>query len=172
MLMRLHGFTKTCDTFSEWTGRTVSWLIWIVMGLCVLEVVSRRVFGSPHIWTVDVTNVFYGAHFMLLAGYALLYRAHVAVDILYVGFSRKAQRVVSAITYLLFFFPFVLVLVYVGMDSALDSWRFQERTTIGLPLIYPILKTVTPVTGLLLLIQGISEFLKTLFPPRQERGAP
>jgi TRAP-type mannitol/chloroaromatic compound transport system permease small subunit len=161
--MRIHGFTKACDSISEWTGRGISWLIWIVMGLCVLEVFSRRVLGSPHIWTCDVTNVFYGIHFMFLAGYALLYRAHVSIDIFYVRFSRKGQSVLNVITYLLFFFPFVLVLLYVGTDSAVDSWRFRERTVIGLPLVYPILKTVTPVTALLLFIQGLSELAKNLF---------
>jgi len=122
-------------------------------------------------WTVDVTNVFYGAHFMLLAGYALLYRAHVSVDIFYIFLSRRTQSIISVITYLLFFFPFVLVLLYVGMDSAIDSWRFRERTVIGLPLIYPILKTITPLAAFLLIIQGVSEFLRILFPPGNKEAS-
>jgi TRAP-type mannitol/chloroaromatic compound transport system permease small subunit len=67
------------------------------------------------------------------------------------------------INYLLFFFPFILILLYVGLDSALDSWKFWEKTSIGLPLIYPIMKTLSPVTAFLLLIQGLSEFTKMLF---------
>ncbi|MBI5969272.1 MAG: TRAP transporter small permease subunit, partial [Deltaproteobacteria bacterium] len=87
--MKKREFTKICDSVSEWTGQGAAWLIWIVMGLCVYEVITRRFFDSPHIWTYEVTNIFYGAHFMILAAYTLLYRGHVSVDIVYVRFSRK-----------------------------------------------------------------------------------
>jgi TRAP-type mannitol/chloroaromatic compound transport system permease small subunit len=134
------------------------------MILCVYEVITRRFFGSPHIWTYDVTNTFYGAHFMVLAAYTLLYRGHVSIDIVVTRFSPRTQLILSVISYLIFFFPFILVLLYVGTDSAVSSWGYWEKTSIGLPLITPIMKTLTPATALLLLIQGLSEFAKMLFP--------
>lgn len=168
--MTIRKFTNTCDRLSEYTGKAASWLIWIVMGLCVYEIFTRRFFDSPHIWTYEVTDIFYGANFMLLAAYTLLFRGHVSVDILYVRFSRKTQIILDIINYLVFFFPFVLILLYVGLDSAISSWGYHERTSIGLPFIYPILKTVTPATAFLLLIQGLSELAKTLFPAGKGGG--
>jgi len=168
--MKIPEFTKTFDRVSEWSGRGAAWLIWIVMGLCVYEIFTRRFFGSPHIWTYEVTNIFYGTHFMILAAYTLFYRGHVSVDIFYVRFSRKTQLTLDIINYLLFFFPFTLVLLYVGMDSAISSWGYHERTSIGLPFIYPILKTVTPATAFLLLIQGLSQLAKMLFPAVKGEG--
>jgi TRAP-type mannitol/chloroaromatic compound transport system permease small subunit len=162
--MAIRKFTKISDSISEWTGRGVSWLIWPVMVLCVYEVITRRFFGSPHIWTYDVTNTFYGAHFMVLAAYTLLYRGHVSVDIVVSRFPPRTQLILSVINYLIFFFPFILVLLYVGTDSAISSWGYWEKTSIGLPLITPIMKTLTPVTALFLLVQGLSEFAKLLFP--------
>jgi len=162
--MSIQAFTKTCDSVSEWTGRGVSWLIWPVMVLCVYEVITRRFFGSPHIWTYDVTNIFYGAHFMVLAAYTLLYRGHVSIDIVVTRFSPRTQLILSVVNYLIFFFPFILVLLYVGIDSAVSSWGYWEKTSIGLPLITPLMKTLTPATALLLLIQGLSEFAKMIFP--------
>jgi TRAP-type mannitol/chloroaromatic compound transport system permease small subunit len=167
--MTLRQFTKICDGISEWTGRGVSWLIWPVMGLCVYEVVTRRFFGSPHIWTYDVTNIFYGAHFMILAAYTLLYHGHVSIDLIVMRFSQKTQLILSGMNYLIFFFPFILVILYVGIDSAVDSWKFWEKTSIGMPLITPIMKTLTPATALLLLIQGLSEFAKILFSGLKEK---
>jgi TRAP-type mannitol/chloroaromatic compound transport system permease small subunit len=161
--MRIQRFTKTCDSISEWTGRAASWLVWPIMVLCVYEVITRRFFDSPHTWTYDVTNVFYGTHFMVLAAYTLLYHGHVNIDIIVVRFSPKTRLLLSVINYLLFFFPFLLVLLYVGMDSALDSWKFCEKTLNGLPLVCPIMKTLIPATALLLLIQGLSELTKMLF---------
>jgi len=162
--MAIKRFTKICDRISELTGRSAAWLIWPVMGLCVYEVVTRRFFGSPNIWTYEVTNIFYGAHFMILAAYTLLYRGHVAIDLVVVRFSPRTQLILSVMNYLVFFFPFILVILYVGLDSSADSWKFWEKTSIGLPLIYPIMKTLPPVTAFLLLVQGLSEFAKMLLP--------
>lgn len=99
---------------------------------------------------------------MILAAYTLRYHGHVSVDIIFVRFPPRAQAILGVINYLVFFFPFLGVLLYVGTDSAISSWGFWERTSIGLPLIYPIMKTLPPATALLLLIQGLSEFVKML----------
>jgi TRAP-type mannitol/chloroaromatic compound transport system permease small subunit len=101
---------------------------------------------------------------MILAAYTLLYRGHVSIDIVVTRFPPRTQLVLSVINYLIFFFPFILVLLYVGTDSAISSWGYWEKTSIGLPLIYPIMKTLAPATALLLLIQGLSESAKMLFP--------
>jgi TRAP-type mannitol/chloroaromatic compound transport system permease small subunit len=162
--MSIREITQFCDTISEWSARAVAWLVWPVMGLCAYEVVTRRFFGSPHIWTYDVTSLLYSVHFMLLAAYTLLYKGHVAVDILSSHFSRRGQVFAGVLSYLLFFFPFMLVLFYVGMDSAIYSWRQWEMTPVGYPIIMPTMKTVTPVTALLLFIQGLSEFIKIMSP--------
>ena len=101
---------------------------------------------------------------MILAAYTLLYRGHVAIDLVVIRFSQKTQLIISGLNYLIFFFPFVSIILYVGIDSAVDSWKFWEKTSIGMPLITPMMKTLTPVTALLLLIQGLSEFIKILSP--------
>jgi TRAP-type mannitol/chloroaromatic compound transport system permease small subunit len=169
--MKIPKFTKICDRISEKIGWAVSWLIWIAMGLCVYEIFTRRFFDSPHIWTYEVTNIFYATNFMLLAAYALLHKGHVAVDLFYVRFKPKNQAILDTINYLIFFFPFTLVLLYVGTDSAISAWAVYERTSIGLPLIYPIMKTVTPVTALLLAMQGLSELVKILSAAAKGEGA-
>jgi TRAP-type mannitol/chloroaromatic compound transport system permease small subunit len=105
---------------------------------------------------------------MLLGGYTLLKRGHVSVDIVSGRFSIKMQSLLQIITYLIFFFPFVIVLFYVGFKSALSSWTYFERTSIGLPLIVPIMKTTMPVAALLLFIQGIPEVSRSVAAFRKE----
>lgn len=169
--MKIRECTKIFDRINEWTGWAASWLIWPAMALCVYEIFTRRFFDSPHIWTYEVTDIFYSANFLLLAAYTLLKKGHVAVDLFYVRFRPRTQLILDAINYLIFFFPFILVLLYVGADSAISSWSVYERTSIGLPLIYPIMKTVTPVTALLLLMQGASEIVKRFSPEAKGGGA-
>jgi TRAP-type mannitol/chloroaromatic compound transport system permease small subunit len=54
------------------------------------------------------------------------------------------------------------VIFSVGYKSALRSWSDFERTMVGLPYITPIIKTAIPVAAALLLIQGVSEFIKNV----------
>ncbi len=140
------------------------WALVVVVGIIVYEVITRRVFGSPHVWTYEIITFFYGFHFMILAAYALLHKSHVAIDIIYIRFSPKKQAVLDLVTYLLFFFPFVIILLYVGFDNAVASWATREKTlTARLPLVLPGMKTVTPVTALLLLLQGFAIFYRRLY---------
>lgn len=164
----LQQWMDYCDAINEWTGRTVVWLIWIVMFLCVFEVITRRIFDAPNIWTYDVINVFYSVHFMLLGGYTLLKRGHVSVDIFSVRLSIKMQSLLQIITYFIFFFPFVIVLFYVGLKSAVASWALLERSSVGLPLIMPVMKTTMPVAALLLFIQGIPEMTRSIISFNKE----
>lgn len=166
----LEQIAKYCDAISEWAGRILSHLIWFTMGFCVFEVISRRFFNAPHLWSQDVIHMFYATHFMLLGGYTLLKQGHVSVDIFSMRLSSKYQAVIQTITYLVFFFPFFIVIFCVGYKSALRSWTDFERTMVGLPLITPIMKTAIPLAALLLLIQGVSEFLRNLRLIREGGG--
>lgn len=70
----------------------------------------------------------------------------------------------NSITYLVFFFPFLYFLFQAGYDSASASWATQEVTlTARLPIVMPAMKTITPVTALLILLQGLSTFIRSLF---------
>ena len=160
--MIVQRLTRFCDTLNAWTGRSVAWLIWVVVALCVFEVVTRRVFNLPHKWSYDVINMFYSVHFMLLGGYALLHKGHVAIDIFSTRLSPRIQAILQIATYLVFFFPFLAVLFWVGLKSAHSSWLMQERSSIGLPLVFPIMKSTIPAAAVLLFTQGVAELIRAV----------
>lgn len=160
--MAWQRITDRLDAVNARVGRTAAWLIWVVMILCVLEVVSRRVLNWPHKWSYDVIDLFYSLHFMLLGGYALLHKSHVSIDIFSSRLSPRMQALMRILTYLLFFFPFLGVLFWVGWKAASSSWSMQERTSIGLPLVFPLMKSSIPAAAFLLFLQGIAEFIRSL----------
>jgi TRAP-type mannitol/chloroaromatic compound transport system permease small subunit len=155
---------KVIDAFSERSGKLFAWMmVPLFLGL-TYEVVARYVFNSPTEWAFDVTYMLYGSHFMLGAGYTLLKGGHIRTDMFYEKFSPRAKGLVDAIGYLVFFLPAVLFLLIAGWDTALRSWQILEKSEISpwRPPIYPF-KTVVPLTALLLLVQGVAEFLKSLY---------
>jgi TRAP-type mannitol/chloroaromatic compound transport system permease small subunit len=150
------------DAFSEWTGRIFSWTIAILTLLVISEVIMRRLLNRPTIWNFEVTIQLYAFFFMIVAAYALYHRSHVAVDILYQKFSRRTQAILDVITYCLFFFPFLTVLLYEGTKFAANSWAVKEKSwSVFAPPLYPI-KTIIPVTAFLLLLQGLAVFIRQL----------
>ena len=167
--MQLKTFLKGLDNVSEWSGRIFIWLIIPLTGVVVFEVISRRVFNAPHIWATEVTDYIYGPHFMLVAAYTLLYRGHVSIDIIYQRFSPKVRGILDCFTYLVFFFPFCIIVFHQGILFAYTSWAIHETSGSAALTIVPLVKTVIPATALLLLIQGLSNFVRSIM--QAVRGA-
>lgn len=154
---------KSCDTINEWTGRIFSWIIVPLVLLTVMEVILRRFFNSPTTWSFEVLKQLYALHFMIVAGYGLLYGSHVSVDVFTMTLSQRKKAIVDVISYVLFFFPFCTVCIWQGYSFAARSWAMKETTwSVFAPPVYPI-KTVIIITFILLLIQGISEFIKRIY---------
>jgi TRAP-type mannitol/chloroaromatic compound transport system permease small subunit len=158
---------RIVDTFSDWSGKAVAWLIVpLFLGL-TYEGISRYVFDEPTDWAFDLSYMLYGSLFMLGAHYALLRGAHVRTDMLWEKFSDRTKGWIDVIAYVFFFFPGMVLLFYASVDEAWHSWQIRELSeqTAWRPPLYPF-KAVVPITALLLMIQGISEFLKNLHAAR------
>lgn len=154
---------KFIDAISEWTGRIFGWIIVVLMFLVVVEVFMRRFLNAPTIWNFDVTKQLYALYFMIVAGYALLHNSHVSVDILHMKLSSRGRAVLDVISYMIFFFPFVFVMLNEGIKFAGNSWAMREKVwgMFQAP-IYPV-KTIIPITAGLLLLQGMAIFVRRVY---------
>lgn len=139
-----------------------AWLIVPMTGSLVYEVVSRYIFNAPTIWAYDMTYMFAGTLFMLGAPFALRQGSHVRVDFLLAGVGPRWQALVDILLYVAIYFPAVVLFFWASSTFTEQSWAQAETNPQSpwMPIIYP-LKTVMPVTLLLLFIQGIAELIKT-----------
>jgi TRAP-type mannitol/chloroaromatic compound transport system permease small subunit len=131
-------------------------------------VFSRYVLDNPRAWAFDVMIMFYGTLFMMAGAYTLAKNGHVRGDILYGFFTPRTQASVDLILYIVFFLPGVIALTYAGYFYAADSWRIDEHSNITSegPPIYPF-KTVIPVAGAFVLMQGIVEIIRCIICLKQ-----
>ena len=130
--------------------------------LSVLEIVMRRFFGSPTIWSFEVITQTYGLYFMMVAAYGLLHKSHVSIDIFTMNLPEKKRAVLDLIGYIIFFFPFTIICLWKSLLYAADSWSMWETSWSAFaPPLFPI-KTVMAITFFLLVIQGISDSLKKI----------
>lgn len=164
------GIITAADTLNLWLARVVCWLVLPLMAAMVYEVVVRKVFTAPTIWAFDISRMLYGAHFMLGAAYVLSKGLHIRSDFLYREWSVKTQGLVDIIAYVVFYFPTMLLFLWVSFDYAFASVTRMERSTetAWMPLLGPI-KSCIPFAVALLLIQGVSELLKSIYAVRTGR---
>ena len=164
------GVIRTIDRATEYIGYLVALLMAPLILANTIEVFMRYVFARPTVWAADITVMSYGTLFMLGAAYALLKGAHVRTDIFWDKFSDRKKGIIDSVTYLLFFFPVMVLLFLISFDDFLQAWSIGERSNLGVwqPVIWP-LRAVVPLAALLLFVQGISEFLKALWAVRTGR---
>jgi len=166
----------TIDKLSTFVGQFFSWLIVGLTALISWEVFSRYVLSNPHAWAFDAMIMLYGTLFMMAGAYTLSKNGHVRGDVLYGFFPPRLQAGLDLALYILFFIPGVVALCWAGYRYAGESWSINEHSNITAegPPIYPF-KTVIPVAGFFLLIQGLAEIARCViclrkgdWPSREE----
>ena len=152
------------DKFNKTIGNIVCWItIPLILGM-VYEVLARKLFLAPTIWAYDMSRFLYGALFMLGAGYALSKGVHIRADFLYRNFKTKTQGTIDFWLYLLFYFPGLIVFLYMTTGFVQESIMRNERgmDTTWMPIMWPI-KSCLWFGIVFLLVQGVSEILKSYY---------
>ncbi len=152
------------DKFNKIIGNIVCWItIPLILGM-VYEVLARKLFLAPTIWAYDMSRFLYGALFMLGAGYALSKGVHIRADFLYRNFKTKTQGKIDFWLYLLFYFPGLIVFLYMTTIFVQESIMRNERgmDTTWMPYMWPI-KSCLWFGIIFLLVQGVSELLKSYY---------
>ena len=158
---------RTIDRFTDFTGTLVAWLNLPLAFVVGYEVLMRYVFNSPTDWVFDMTYMLYAAIFMLGASYALHKGAHIRTDFYFEKWSIRTKGVIDSVAYIAFFFPALITLLIVGADQAWYSYSLGETSdqTPWRAILWPF-KAVVPLAMLLLLVQGVSETIKSVYAAR------
>ena len=159
----MRGFIHFADTLSTSIGKAFSWCIVILMGGTCYEVIMAYAFNNPTLWNFDFSLQMYGAIFMMAGAYTLSTEAHVRGDVIYRLFPTKVQAWIDLVLYFLFFFPGIIALAFYGYEYAALAWKIKE-TSWNSPAQIQIYmaKSLIPLSGALLTIQGISEVFRSI----------
>jgi len=164
----MNRFLFFIDSLSLWVGKAFAWMILVLTFGVSYEVFVRYVLGAPTTWAFDFSYITYGALFLMAGAYTLSRNGHVRADVVYRLWKPSTQASVDLVLYIIFFLPAVLAFIYAGWNYAAMSIRFREVSIFspaGVP-VFP-LKTLVPITGVLLLLQGIAEIIRCVLCIRQ-----
>ena len=104
----IKGICNGIDKFNDILGRVFSVLVLGILGVILCEVVLRRIFNRPQIWTQDLTVMLFACYIILICAYGFQKKAFVAVDVIFAMLPQMAQHILHIITYLIFLVPFVV----------------------------------------------------------------
>ena len=158
----------TVDKISTFVGQSFSWLIVALTLMISWEVFSRYALDHPHSWAFDVMIMMYGTLFMMAGAYTLSKNGHVRGDVIYGFLTPRVQATLDLTLYIVFFIPGVVALAWAGFTYAAESWAINEHSNITSdgPPMYPF-KTVIPLAGAFILVQGIVEIIRCIICIKQ-----
>jgi TRAP-type mannitol/chloroaromatic compound transport system permease small subunit len=158
----MHSLFETVDTISEWSGRIVSFVIYIGIVILFIEVFLRYLFNHPTVWAHGYSQRVFGSYFILIGAYTLLHNGHVRVDLIYNLFSEKGKVLLDMVNYIALLI-WDVVLLKEGYRFFMISFAAREADEMVLcHPVYPV-KFLILVGALLIGLQGLSMFLKSLF---------
>jgi TRAP-type mannitol/chloroaromatic compound transport system permease small subunit len=154
-----------CDSINEWIGSyIVSAVVFIFVGTIFSNVVMRYVFNTSFVFMAELEWHLFAFMFLAGAGYTLLHDRHVRVDIFYSLMSPKMRAFINCTGVLLFLVPSCYLVLTTSIPWVMVAYDIGEVSIDpgGIPFRF-LLKAALPLGYFLILLQGLSLFLKNTF---------
>ncbi len=159
------SYVKVVDYLSTKFGRIAMYLIFVMIGVLLLDAVTRNIINIPLSWCIEMAQFTITAYYIVGGPYSMQLDSHVRMDLLYCRFSHKNQARLDCFT-ALFLVTYLVVLLIGAVSSTLYAIEIDQRKfSMWNPSMIPI--KVIMVCGIaLMLLQAISTFFKDLAKAR------
>ena len=159
LMQKLRPLLHTIDAISDWVGKVASFIILLLIGVVIWNVVMRYLYFPAILWIDELATCGKLSFTLVVLGaaYALRTKSHINVDILYNRFPLRARGIIDLVTSTLFFLLCIVLLwkvVEVGLSLHLSLRLF-------LPPYWPT-NMIMFVGVSLLLLQGLAKFIRDL----------
>lgn len=159
--MIIDKILNAVDTLNKWAGKIFGYLFIPLTFVVVAEVIMRYIFNMPIIGVWDIAGIIQGLIIIYGGSYTMLYKGHIAVDILTNKLSSKNRILLQSITDL-FTIISVFLLLWKVLEHAKFSLRIKEcyTSTWGPPIYH--FKIAMAIGIFLMLLQAINSWIRTL----------
>jgi len=158
----LKGVLRAIDVLSEVSGKSVSWLLGILVIVVVYDVVARYVFNRPTNWGFETAIWLAGVCMVIATAWTHKTGGHVEVDVLALLFPPRVRLGLNLVLCLVLCLPWVTALIIGGTEALRYSLELQEHTATPLAPPLALFKIVLPIGFSLLWLQCLAKFIRDL----------
>ena len=160
----LKAVCRWIDAINDHVGRAVSWFTLLLVVVTFVDVIMRYFFNTSFVFVQELEWHVFAFIFLMGAGYTLKADGHVRVEVFYGRLSKKGKAWVNLIGVLFFLIPSCFIFIKTSIPFVMKSCMVMEGSPDpgGIPCRF-ILKSCIPLGYALILIQGISLGINSLF---------
>lgn len=152
--------SRAIDALNDRIATAVSWALLLAVVICTGNAIIRYSLNmSSNAW-LEIQWYLFAAVFMLASPHTLRRDEHVRIDVIAGRFSRRTQVWIDLFGLTFFLFPVSLLILYYGIPFGFESVRSAEMSSNAGGLIVWPAKILVAVGFALMILQGISEFIK------------
>ena len=161
-MQALLKISRAIDWLNAQVGKVVIWLIFAATLISALNAVVRKVFNYSSNAYLEVQWYLFAWAFLVAAGYTLLHREHVRIDVLNSRLPKKAQVWIDIVGFALFLTPLCIMVLYMGVPMVIEKYQSGEISGNPGGLIRWPVWLALPIGFALLMLQGWSELIKRI----------
>lgn len=159
----MQGLIKLSRAIDWLNAQVGKYAIWIILAATVVSAVNavvRKAFNMSSNGFLEVQWYLFAWSFLIAAGFTLLNREHVRIDVLNSRLSKRAQIWIDIFGFALFLTPLCLIVLYYTVPMTIQQYQTGEMSGNPGGLIRWPVWLALPVGFTLLMLQGWSELIK------------
>ena len=161
MRRAIRAYVRLMDGVADYVGIAAMYLIFVMIGVLLLDAVARNLIDIPLHWCVEFAQFTLAAYYFLGGPVTLKDDDHVRMDLFYAGFSRlgKQRMDLATLGFLMVYLVVMLIGSWSSLTYAIETG--ERRFSMWNPSVIPI-KALMLACIVLMILQVISLFFKHL----------
>ena len=161
-MQALLALSRAIDKLNAVVGKYSIWLIFAATAISALNAIVRKTFNYSSNGFLEVQWYLFAWSFLIAAGYTLLNREHVRIDVLNSRLPKKVQLWIEILGLVFFLTPVCLLVLWLCIPLAAEKFSAGEMSPNPGGLVRWPVWAALPAGFALLLLQGWSELIKCI----------
>ena len=161
-MQALLSLSRAIDRLNAFVGKYSIWLIFASTFISAANAIVRKALDTSSNAFLEVQWYLFAWSFLIAAGWTLLNREHVRIDVVNSRLPKKVQVWIDIVGFALFLTPLCITILYLTMPVVIQMYQSGEVSGNPGGLIRWPVWVAIPVGITLLMLQGWSELIKRI----------
>lgn len=161
-MQALLALSRAIDRLNAFVGKYSIWLIFAATLISAINAIIRKAFNYSSNGFLEVQWYLFAWSFLVAAGWTLLHREHVRIDVVNSRLSKTTQVWIDIIGFAFFLTPLCIAILWLSVPEVIQKYTSGEMSGNPGGLIRWPVWVAIPVGVTLLMLQGWSELIKRI----------